>query len=402
MTLFDTIYLSLYPFLPFAVKKLGPGLPDRLGKVRLTRSKKRLVVFHAASVGETNTVKPLLETLGKTWDDVDFAISTITEQGRLNANKILRNNVVSAPLDLSPFVKRFYRWANPSLLVLVEQELWPNLILNAKCPIALVAGRMSMRSFGRYNKLRYLFKKVFDRLDLVVTQTEEYRERFISLGTPRGRVKVSGSLKFDSIPQIDEKTVRDQIRSKYLLRDSFTLLAASTHEPEEKLVLEAFRQLRINGASLIIAPRHISRADDIRALVESLGLKCYKSSEPVIKDAVLIIDKMGELYNLYAACDMAFVGGSLVNRGGHNILEPASLGKSIITGPSLHNFAFAAKPLQELGALRTVHNATELERVISELSALDLDSIGRKAREYVDRNKGACKITCQHLTELLR
>ncbi len=399
MTIFDTLYLSVYPLLPFALGKLGPGLHERMGNVIIKRFNRKLVLFHAASVGETNTVKPIIQESRKLWTDVDYTISTITEQGRLNGLRILHENVLRAPLDLSPVVDRFYQKVRPSLLVLVEQELWPNLILRAKCPVALVAGRMSERSYKRYSSLNYLFKKVFAKLDLVAAQTEEYRERFLRLGVPKEKIHISGSLKFDSLPNIDEQAARKEMRERFRLGNNFTFLAASTHEPEEVAVLEAFQHLQKNGAKLIIAPRHISRVNQIKSLVEAKGFKCYKSSEQVIENGVILVDKIGELYKLYAACDVAFVGGSLANRGGHNILEPASLGKPILTGPSLYNFSFAAKPLEQMGIVRIVKNSKELA---NELKMTNLSSLGEKAREYVKRNRGASAVTCKLLTSLLK
>lgn len=400
MTIFDALYLSAYPLLPFALRKLGPGLGERLGNVNFERSHRNLVLFHAASVGETNTLKPVLETLQKNRQDTDYAISTITEQGRLNALRFSQKNVVRAPIDFSPIVKRFLKKTCPTLLVLVEQELWPNLILKANCPVALISGRMSLRSYKKYRGVKYLLKPLFSKIALIVVQTEEYRERFINLGANRDSVTVSGSLKFDSLPTIDEKSTRIEMREKLKLGNSFTVLAASTHHPEEEIILNSFKNLK-NGARLIIAPRHIWRINQVKELVEAQGYNCYKFSEQIKDNGVILIDTIGELYKLYSACDVAFVGGTFANRGGHNILEPASLGKPIITGPSLYNFSFASKDLENMDALRLVKSQEELTKeLIKYYNSPDLIMTGIKGKDYVNRNKGACKVTCDLLTRL--
>jgi 3-deoxy-D-manno-octulosonic-acid transferase len=308
-------------------------------------------------------------------------------------------------------VRRVLDVLNPSLLVLVETELWPNLIHEARrrgTRIALANGRISPRSFPRYLRVRRLLASVLPEIDLFLMQGETHAERIRAMGAPAGRVRVAGNLKFDAVEpgKLPERLVR-LIHGGTAPRPLW--VAGSTVGGEEELVLSAFHSVRerVPQARLLVAPRHPERFAAVPPLVEAAGFRCLRRSalDPASwRDGeVLLLDSLGELAQVYALASVVFVGGSLVPSGGHNILEPAVAGKAVVVGPHMDNFQEIADQFRSESALVQVASADELGR---EVSALLLDegrrrALGERARDLVGRNRGALRRTTDALSSLL-
>jgi len=300
---------------------------------------------------------------------------------------------------------------NPSLLVLVETEIWPNLVHEARrrgTRVAVVNGRISPRSFPRYARVRRFVSAVLSEIDLFLMQGEAHAERIRALGAPAGRVRVTGNLKFDAVEpgRIPERLVR-------LLQGGSSprplWVAGSTVSGEEELVLSAFHRVRerVPQARLLVAPRHPERFATVPALVEAAGFRCLRRSalDPAAwRDGeVLLLDTLGELAQVYALASVVFVGGSLVPSGGHNILEPAVAGKAVVVGPHMENFQEIADQFRAESAMVQVASPDELAREVSDL-LLDEGrrrGLGERARDLVGRNRGAVSRTADALSSLL-
>jgi len=401
MNFFDALYLgAAVPLSPIAAyRTLTDGrfrksLPERFGRVP---PRSGGFWIHAASVGEVNTVKPLVSELRKRRPALSVAVSTVTAGGRDNAINAFPNDTVGyAPLDLSCCVRAaFARW-RPRALVIVEQEIWPNLILEADVPVFLVNGRMSPRSFDRYRRFAGLARRVLRRLDRLFVQTADYRDRYLRLGVSPDRIEVTGNLKFDSTPSIDIEEQRRLHRALLnLASESMVVVGASTHHPEEELLVDAFQTLapKVKDLRLILAPRHLERVREVIAMAASKGLEALPLSERVPRAIapITVIDQLGKLAPAFSVATVVFVGGTIYPRGGQNMIEPASMGKPVVVGPSLFNFRDVADTLREAGGLRIVRNAAELAPALEQMlqSPERLVDMALKARAVVASGKGA-------------
>lgn len=363
------------------------------------------VWVHAVSVGEVNAAAALVTTLRERYPSVPLLVTTLTPTGALRAKALFadRAHVRYIPFDLPGSVRRFFNRAQPRLGVIFETELWPNLYYQSdrrKIPLVLASARISPRSVGRYRRLGSLFRDALARPVVVAAQGEGDASRFVSLGADPDRTHVTGNIKFDfSVPQdIAERGRR--LRQFYAAARPMWV-AGSTHGGEEDIVLEAQQIVRGRHprALLVLVPRHPPRFEEVAHALQRAGIPLVRRSQREGEKAaaaaasadVLLVDTLGELLDFYAAADVAFVGGSLVPIGGHNLLEPAALGLPIVTGPYNGNSADIAKLLIDRGAAEVVHNADELgARVSSLLSDPDeRERIGAVGRDCVDSNRGA-------------
>jgi 3-deoxy-D-manno-octulosonic-acid transferase len=390
---------------------------ERMGRlpVYLNVDGDRSIWIHAVSVGEVLAARPLLPALRERFPRHRLFVSTTTMTGNAVARKSLRgiDGLFYAPFDFPHPVRAALEVLNPSVLLLVETELWPNLIHEASrrgTRIALVNGRISTRSFPRYRLARGLFAAVLKDIDLFLMQGEPHAERIRALGASPERVQVTGNLKFDAVEpeRLPERIVR-------LLQGgpegpAPLWVAGSTVAGEEELVLRAFQHVRerVPRARLLLAPRHPERFAALPALIEAAGFRCLRRSalDPAAwRDGeVLLLDTLGELAQVYALARVVFVGGSLVPSGGHNILEPAVAGKPVLVGPHMENFQEIAEQFRAESALVQVGSVEDLAR---EVAALLLDDarrrqLGDRARELVARNRGAVQKTADALSSLLR
>lgn len=355
---------------------------------------------HAVSVGEALAAIPLIKSLKKQFPDHNLMVTTTTPTGSAQVKKHLDNEVthVYAPYDIPDCVYRFLRRSNTKLCIIMETELWPNLLRCCKLkniPVMLANARISERSKRNYKLVRHLTKTMLQTYNIVAAQGLLDGERLLELGLDPDKLIISGNIKFDL--ELDENTVKagKQLRIDWHTQNRPTLIAASTHDGEEKIILDAFKSIREHNPELLlmIAPRHPERFASVSELCETKGFRVAlrsKQENPSNSD-ILLADTMGELRMLYAAADIAFVGGSLVNVGGHNLIEPAAIELPILTGPHLHNFVEISKLLKSAGALQIVRDATELaEQVNALLLAQNLCTrMGKQAKRVVESNSGA-------------
>ena len=361
--------------------------------------------IHAVSVGEVNASAALVTTLRERYPGIAVLVTTLTPTGAVRAKTLFGDlaQVRYIPFDLPGSVRRFFKRVQPRVGVIFETELWPNLYHQCgrwRIPLVLASARISSRSVSRYQRLGSLFRDALSRGVVVAAQGAGDADRFMSLGADPDRTHVTGNIKFDfSVPQdIGERGHR--LREFYAASRPMWV-AGSTHGGEEEIVLEAQRIVRGTHprALLVLVPRHPPRFDEVAHGLQRAGIRFVRRSQRLGEKAaaaaasadVLLVDTLGELLDFYAAADVAFVGGSLVPVGGHNLLEPAALGVPILTGPYNANSADIANLLIARGAAEVVHEAGELGSRVSSLLSdpEERTRIGALGRDSVDSNRGA-------------
>ena len=360
------------------------------------------VWIHAVSVGEVQACAPLVGVLRQRYPDLPLTVTALTPTGAARARALFGNaaQVRYVPFDLPGAVRRFFARVQPRLAVIIETELWPHLYRECgrrRVPLVLASARLSARSAGRYRRLGALFRDTLSQAAVVATQGTVDAERFHALGADPARTHVTGNLKFDFElpPQTVERGAR--LREQYA-RGRPLWVAGSTHGGgEERALLEAQQRVRAvhPEALLVLAPRHPQRFAEVAALLHQAGVSFVRRSQGAAAAAqtceVLLLDSLGELLDFYAAADVAFVGGSLVPVGGHNLLEPAALGVPILTGPHNSNSEEIARLLIARGAAEVVRDAAELGARVGALLANPEARvrIGAQGRVSVDSNRGA-------------
>lgn len=401
--------LLLYLLLPLLLLRQawrGRGLADargslsaRLGRVEKTAG--RPVWLHCVSVGETVAAEPLVAALLASGMPLLLSSTTFTGAARVRARFGQRVARCYMPYDTPAAVARFLTRVQPRLLVIMETELWPNLLHACHqrgIPVLLVNARLSARSARGYARVSALTAPMLQNLSAVAAQTQADASRFLSLGLPPERLHVTGNLKFDldadPLAQQDARVLRERLAARPVW------VAASTHEGEDEIVLAAHRQVLRDfpDALLVLVPRHPERFAQVLALVLRRGFACEQRSEagfPASDVQVYLGDTMGEMLLFFGAADVAFVGGSFVPVGGHNFLEPAALGLPMLSGPHCFNFQAIADDLVAAGALWQVTDADALAQAVSRLLGDERQRAvaGASARAYVGKNRGACQRT---------
>ena len=356
--------------------------------------------LHAVSVGEVQASVPLVRALARRFPDMPLLITTVTPTGAARVANIFGSSVHHCyiPFETPNAVKKFFDAVQPKIALIMETEIWPNLYHECgarKIPLVLVSARISPKSVESYRKLLPLFRETLSHGIVIAAQSEADAERFRSLGARPERTRVTGNIKFD-IEVPDDLVERGrEFRSRYL-GERPVWVAASTHHKEEEQVLEAHRQVleHVPDALLILVPRHPERFDSVRQLLERQGTKHVSrtSTEEVDGDSsVFLGDTMGEVPLFYAASDVAFVGGTLVPVGGHNLLEPAALALPVVTGPHLFNTQDIADMFVNIGALTRVADPEQLAVAVTRLlqDRATAHRLGRLGRDVVQRNRGA-------------
>ncbi|HSE21386.1 MAG TPA: 3-deoxy-D-manno-octulosonic acid transferase [Pyrinomonadaceae bacterium] len=398
------------------------GLRQRLGSIpELPPSEKPVIWLHSVSVGETQAARTIIESLKQAYPNHTLVVSTITQTGQNLAKQVLADRASSVfyfPFDWKWSVRRALARVKPSLVLLMETELWPNFLNECAAqsiPVALVNGRISRQSFRRYSLISRFMKRVLGNLNLAIMQTEKDAERIKLLGVPEDRLFISGNLKFDSKESPLSGESIDQLNQRFALSSRVPLiLAASTHEPEERILLESFAVLRKSQpARLMIAPRHPQRFEEVASLIQAKGLNwTRRTSNQTSADAdvdVILLDSIGELPSLYRFASICFVGGSIVDKGGHNVLEPASVGTCIVTGAHTHNFdeivnlLLAANGLEQLPPLELDSAADTLAQTLIGLLRDDARRVkmGKNGLAVVAANRGSTLKTIGVLKTLI-
>lgn len=382
-----------------------------LGLPRLAAGKTRVLV-HGVSVGEVKGAAPLVRALEAAHPELEVVVSTSTDTGVEVARQTFTGRrVVRFPLDPSWLVARFLDRLAPSAVVLVELEVWPSFLrlCNRRgIPLAVVNGRITDASFARYHLFRRALPQ-FNRISLYCVQLEEYAQRFRQLGAAPERVVVTGNLKADGFRaaagERDRQRLLELARLLGLRSGTLVVVGGSTHAPEERLVAQAWREA-LPDARLVLVPRHPPRAEEVERDLAALGLAAQRltrvrAGESVDPARPLIVDTIGELESVYALSDLVFVGGSLTEHGGQNVLEPAALGRPVVHGPHVQNFRPEAALLRSTGAARCVADGAELAQVLRELAA-DGDlrrRMGEAGRSAVAAQAGATARTLELLEE---
>jgi 3-deoxy-D-manno-octulosonic-acid transferase len=355
---------------------------------------------HAVSVGEIQAAAALVRALLELYPTQPVVLTTVTPTGAQRARELFGDAVVHsyAPFDLTGAVRKFFDWSRPKLLIVLETELWPNLYHECgrrDVPLVLASARVSPKSVNRYRWMLSLFRQTLSHGIVIAAQSEADAKRFLALGADPQRTNVTGNIKFDFNLPADIEIDGAQFRQSHA-PDRPVWIAASTHASEEEIVLAAHRQVLdvFPNALLLMVPRHPERFQTVTSLTVKQGFSAVRRStgdDCTMDTEVFIGDSMGELPVFYAAADIAFVGGSLVQVGGHNLLEPAALGKPVLTGPYTYNAEDIARLLQDAGAARIVTDADELgEAVINLLGdAGERLRLGTLGRGVVDSNRGA-------------
>ena len=355
---------------------------------------------HGASVGEIRAAAPLVQALHRKYPDRPILVTTFTATGRRHARQLFGDRVVVSliPFDLPFFVSRWLDSTRPAVAVIMETEIWPNLY--AACakrdiPLLLVSARMSARAYERYFRYATLTRGALQRLRHIAVQSEADAARFKALGASQERISVMGNLKFD-VQSGPELEAAGQALRRKLFGRAGVLVAGSTREGEEPILLEAFRKLLTTqpNSVLVLAPRHPERAPAVASAIGAAGFGYRRLSAgetPIPAGEVLLVDVLGQLMKFFAAGDVAFVGGTLVPVGGHNLLEPAAVGLPVLAGPYRENVKDVAEMLQEAGVLTPVRDAVSLAAAAGWLlgDANMRHSIGELARGKVMENRGA-------------
>jgi 3-deoxy-D-manno-octulosonic-acid transferase len=405
-------------------KRCQRGLWSRLWSIpgTLRNLQKPLIWIHAVSLGEVGTIVPLLHEMKKRYPQWSLVVTTVTETGREVVLKRLEGVAwhCYAPLDFWWTVDRYVRVLQPHLFILVESEFWPNLLKSLQrhqVPVCLVNGRISSRSFSRYRLVKGMMKRVLSCIDLALMQSEHDAERIKKLGSTPDSVHVTGNMKFDQgLAQCQPEGGDASLRAILQIDPAELLIVAgSTHPQEEECLLEAYQAViaRHPHVVLLMAPRHIERAPKVEQVVRRYGLTCVRRSrlsEELGDHAsfsgprVILLDTRGELPYVYRVGNLAFVGGTLVPIGGHNLLEPAQWAKPVMFGPFIDHCRDIAGLLLEAGGGIQVQHYDDLVSQITHLIThpSDAETMGRKAFEVVQRHRGVIARNLQWIDRLLR
>jgi 3-deoxy-D-manno-octulosonic-acid transferase len=423
-----------------AKERCRPGLPQRLGLAegsfglsglfgafeqkkpneqnKLNQPNQPVIWIHAVSLGEVVAVTPLVHELHRRHPECRLVVSTVTETGREAVERRLAGvaDHCYAPLDFPWVVSRFIERLQPCLYLFIETELWPNLLWHLRrrgVPTVLVNGRLSSRSFARqqWAPVRSFYRTMLQTLSLCLMQSDRDVDRIVALGAEASRVRRTGNIKFDQpIPALAESRTT---RAYLGLQDTEQLfVAGSTHQGEEEMLVECYQALvaRYPSAVLLLAPRHIERAESVEAMIRARGFAVQRRSAIGQAGAVrstgprvVVLDSRGELAAIYREAVVAFVGGTLVPIGGHNLLEPAQWAKPVLFGLYTDHCAEIADLLIQAGGGRRVLQAEDLTQQVMTLFSDDeeRERMGRSARQVVEQNQGALQQTLEAIDRLL-
>jgi 3-deoxy-D-manno-octulosonic-acid transferase len=408
-------FVLMLPFFLIRREKYASGFRQRLGNYPEFKHDNRDVIWlHCVSVGETNAARPLVDRLIESFPDHRLVISTTTKTGQELARKIFGDRadaIFYFPFDFKSTVRRALYNYEPSLVLLMETEIWPRFIHEAKssgAKVAIVNGRLSQRSFDRYSRLRSIVRRVLADVDLVLMQGDADAHRIKQLGIDAAKVSVTGNLKFERTGNDGDLT--EEFRSRFgVFADKPLIMAASTHEPEERFVLEALNGEIGHSCRLMVAPRHPERFDAVATLFRHSPYSFVRrSAQPAEGDRdadVILLDSIGELRSAYPLAEIVFVGGSLIPHGGQSVLEPAAEGKAVVTGPYTANFdaivnEFAAN--QALIQLRTPDVKHLREALVELLSTPSKrEQLGSRAINVMKSSPKAASAITEKLKALL-
>ena len=408
MSVGRTYTLIWHLALPFILGRLiwrsfkAPGyrshIQERLGFIKPINNEKPCLWIHAVSLGESIAATPLIKALLQS-GEFHLLITNTTPTGRARIAQEFGGRVSQAwaPYDIPACIERFLISAKPCGLIIIETELWPNWLQACRrrnIPSLLANGRLSAKSARGYQRFASLSAQMMNDITMLTVQTQAHAERFQHLGAPADKIQVMGNIKFDI--HLDSAIASKAQAARSLLNGRPTVIAGSTHLGEDDIILSAFKRLlaKIPNALLILVPRHPERFDAVANLIKAQGFSLARRSQdhlPKANQQVLLGDTLGELTLLYGLADAAFIGGSLIPRGGHNMLEAAIWSIPIATGPHMENFLQLHEDLTYCGALKTLHNAEELAAffLLTITEAAIAKQMGTAGHDYLLSNQGA-------------
>jgi len=417
--LYDLVYLLItLIYLPrYLFKgKFHAGFQSRLGILPAGLKFDRPIWLHAVSVGETLALKGLLKVLRDTYPTKSFVISTVTPTGNKIARDLAADKdiVIYLPLDFSFIVKKVVGRINPQVFILAEAEIWPNLIscIHKKgIPIIMVNGRISEKSFRRYSIIKPLIRRLLAKVKLFCVRTDSDSQRLIGLGVAKEKVHITGNMKFDNLPALNLHIEREA-KLLSLQENERLLVAGCTHPGEEEIVLGVYKKLKgeFKELRLLLAPRHPKRAGELARLCKDFGFPSVMTSSLAkevdageLSKTVVILDTLGQLVVFYALADLVFVGGSFVKKGGHNVIEPASLNKPVIFGPIMYNFHDIAELLVKNNAAIQALSKQKLLEALQRLlkDPKEAQRLADTARQIVLNQRGATERTIRLIEESL-
>lgn len=417
--------LFLVPYYLFRGLRYGKsrrGIRERLGyftDAQLAQVKDKEVLWvHAVSVGETRAAIPLMRQLRETYPEYTLVLSNVTETGHAIAQDIKDIDLcIFFPFDLSWVTRRALKAISPKLIAIVETEIWPNFTREARnldIPLVLVNGRLSDRSYPRYRRGKFLLKPILDSFSAFCMQSQVDTERIISLGASSDIVENTGNLKFDHGVRDTSEAQISLTKARYRIpQDSTVIVAGSTHDGEEQVLLECFSKISQKIEKplfFVLIPRHPERKKDIPGIFKNSTLSFRFRSELTAESAemkegeVLVVDTLGEVLNLYSISELVFVGGSFVPVGGHNLLEASLMSKPVLFGPYVHNFKEISKKLVNAGGGLMVQDSAELQAQIIKLVSdpVRRRAMGEAGRALIAENTGATQRTLRHINRIIR
>jgi len=410
-------------------KRYRTGWAQRFGRIRRRSPAGRCIWLHAVSVGEVNAAKTVVEELVRRFGDLEIVVSTTTDTGFARAMSLFgkHHEIFYFPFDFSCVMSRAFKNIRPAICLLMELEVWPNFVSVAQrrnVPVVVVNGRISDKSFSRYNRIRPFARSVFRKVRLVLAQTEEYAERFRAIGTAAENVVVTGSLKYDTAQITDKVEGTDALAAQLDLGGERLWVAGATGPGEEKIILDVFAHLkqseRFRDLRLAIVPRKPERFDEVAQLIEQSGFNLIRYSEVKKKapettekskienrkskiDVVILGDTMGDLRKFYCLATVIFVGRSLVPMGGSDMMEAAALGKCTIFGPHAFNFKQTVDSLLADEGAILVNDEHELLQAMQKclLEPEYADRIAHRGREVIRKNQGATAKSIERIAGIL-
>jgi 3-deoxy-D-manno-octulosonic-acid transferase len=423
----DLIYLlaliAISPKILYRVivqNRYRQGWSERLGKIHRNFPDKKCIWIHAVSLGEVNATKTIITELKKHLPEFEIVLSATTDTGIERAHSLYAGElkVFYFPLDFSSVIDRSFENIRPDICLLMELEVWPNFTSKAhqlKIPVVVVNGRISDRSFPKYNLIKPFVKPIFEKVSLFLAQSEEYAERFISLGGKRKATIITGSLKYDTAQTTEKVEGADRLAEQLNITDKHLLVAGGTGPKEEKIILDVFKKLKkqdsFSDLGLVIVPRKPERFDEVADLIKKSGFELIRYSriksgdqKATNQDAVILGDTMGDLRKFYSLATVVFVGRTLVPMGGSDMIESAAMGKCTIFGPHTFNFKQTVQALlQAQGAIK-VKNEGQLCLAVQK--CLDepqfAQKIARNGQKVIKENQGATQKTISAVIGLLK
>jgi 3-deoxy-D-manno-octulosonic-acid transferase len=432
LVFWGVLLLPIFLYKAWRHHKYPPGMSQRFGRLpdTLRFDGRPTIWFHACSVGETLSLQPLVQMLNVGVPNVRFVFSTITKTGQQVAIQRFAEygvgNTFYFPIDLASIDKRVLDWIQPAMLIIVDTEIWPNILNQAhRCgiPVVLVNGRISASSFRYYHRAKPVLRRVFRNYRILMMQSEADAQRIAQMGAPPGKIVVTGNIKFDRdlvATDSSEALARDLEESLGLGDESAPLIVAgSTHPDEEQVLLDVLRRIRntpsLEKTRLLLAPRHPERFEPVAQLVVRSGFSLRRRTERAGQGQnaeVLLLDSVGELATVYRFATIVFVGGTLIRHGGHSIMEPALYSKAIVVGPSMDNFRHIFNEFQMHGGVRQI-SAGEEDSSLQVQQLLDVflrllqnakerNALGDAAFSILERNRGATQRTGEKIAEIFR